>query len=75
MRKYFIILIITFVIMLFILNSFQLFAMGVLPRPPRRNPPVQINPPPTAPEPLSLTLIGMGVSGIAGFYLGRRRKK
>lgn len=52
----------------------QLFAMGILPKPPVKKPPVINNPPPSAPEPLSLSLIGMGVSGVAGFYLGRRRK-
>lgn len=31
--------------------------------------------PPGAPEPLALILIGMGVSGAAGYYLGRRKKK
>ena len=30
--------------------------------------------PPSAPEPLSLTLIGMGASGVAGYIIGRRKK-
>jgi hypothetical protein len=33
------------------------------------------NPPPSAPEPLSMVLIGMGATGAAGYYLGRRKKK
>jgi hypothetical protein len=49
--------------------------MGILPKPPVKKPPVINNPPPSAPEPLSLSLIGMGASGVAGFYLGRRREK
>ncbi len=31
--------------------------------------------PPGAPEPLALILIGMGVSGVAGYYLGKRKKR
>ena len=30
--------------------------------------------PPSAPEPLSLTLIGMGASGVAGYVIGKRKK-
>jgi hypothetical protein len=33
------------------------------------------NPPPSAPEPISMILIGMGASGVAGYYLGKRKKK
>ncbi len=33
------------------------------------------NPPPSAPEPISMILIGMGASGAAGYYLGKRKKK
>jgi LPXTG-motif cell wall-anchored protein len=33
------------------------------------------NPPPSAPEPLSITLIGMGASGAVGYFLGKRKKK
>jgi hypothetical protein len=35
------------------------------------NPP----PPPTAPEPLALTLAGMGISACVGYYLGQKKKK
>lgn len=31
--------------------------------------------PPAAPEPLAMTLIGMGGSAAVGFYLGRKKKK
>lgn len=31
--------------------------------------------PPEAPEPIALTLIGMGLSGAAGYYLGRRKSR
>jgi LPXTG-motif cell wall-anchored protein len=30
--------------------------------------------PPAAPEPIALTLIGMGASGIVGYYLGKKKK-
>ena len=30
---------------------------------------------PPAPEPIALVLIGMGASGAAGYYLGKRKKK
>jgi LPXTG-motif cell wall-anchored protein len=75
MRKYNNLFIITLIIYLFVLFDSQLFAMGILPKPPVKKPPVINNPPPSAPEPLSLTLIGMGASGVAGYYLGRRKKK
>lgn len=72
-KKFFII---TFVISLFVFHNFQLFAMGILPKPPVKKPPVIIKPPPpSAPEPLTLTLIGMGASGAAGYFLGKRKKK
>lgn len=75
MRKTNKFLIMTLIIFLFLLPGSQLFAMGILPKPPVKKPPVINNPPPSAPEPLSLTLIGMGASGFAGYYLGRRKKK
>lgn len=31
--------------------------------------------PPAAPEPIAMTLIGMGGSAAVGFYLGRRKRK
>ena len=31
--------------------------------------------PPSAPEPLSLSLIGMAACGAGGYYLGSRKKK
>jgi hypothetical protein len=31
-------------------------------------------PPVSAPEPLTLSLIGMGISGCAGYYLGKRKR-
>ena len=30
--------------------------------------------PPVAPEPMALTLIGMGASGAVGYYLGKRKR-
>jgi LPXTG-motif cell wall-anchored protein len=33
------------------------------------------NQPPSAPEPFSMTLLGMGASGVVGYYLGKRKKK
>lgn len=55
------------------------FAMGWFPipedPPPWEDPDPNDPPPPSAPEPLSLLLIGMGVSGAAGYYIGRRKKK
>lgn len=66
---------IIFFVSIALLSNTQLFAMGLFPKPPANNPPVINNPPPSAPEPLSLTLIGMGASGIAGYYLGRLKKK
>jgi len=32
------------------------------------------DPPVTAPEPLALSLIGMGASGLVGYYLGRKKR-
>ncbi len=37
--------------------------------------PKDYDPPPSAPEPISMILIGMGASGVAGYYLGKRKKK
>lgn len=37
--------------------------------------PKDYDPPPSAPEPITIILIGMGVSGTAGYYLGKRKKK
>jgi hypothetical protein len=31
-------------------------------------------PPVSAPEPLTLTLIGMGASGLVGYFLGKRKR-
>jgi hypothetical protein len=58
------------------LLSSQVFAMGIIPKLPIKKPPVKNNPPPppSAPEPLTLTLIGMGASGATGYFLGRHRK-
>jgi LPXTG-motif cell wall-anchored protein len=75
MRKYLKLSIIIFVISFLVFPNFKLFAMGILPKPPAKKPPVINNPPPSAPAPLALTLIGMGASGVAGYYLGRRKKK
>ncbi len=75
MRIYNKLSIFTLLITLFLFNNSQLFAMGIFPKPPVKKPPIVINPPPSAPEPLTLTLIGMGACGVAGFYLGRRKKK
>jgi hypothetical protein len=56
--------------------SSHVFAMGVLPKLPIKKPPVikPVPPPPSAPEPVTLTLIGMGASGAVGYYLGRLKK-
>ncbi len=75
MGKYVKSLIITFLVLLAFLSNSPLFAMGILPKPPVKKPPVINNPPPSAPAPIALTLIGIGASGVAGFYLGRRKKK
>ncbi len=37
--------------------------------------PKDYDPPPSAPEPISMILIGMGASGAAGYYLGKRKKQ
>jgi hypothetical protein len=64
------------VLLILMMFSSKVFAMGILPKLPIKKPPVINNPPPpSAPEPLTLTLIGMGVSGAAGYFLGRGKKK
>ncbi len=57
-------------------------SLGIIPAYAKKPPwaggpggPQDYNPPPSAPEPISMILIGMGVSGVAGYYLGKRRKK
>ena len=64
------------VLFFFIMLSSHVIAMGILPKLPIKKPPVINNPPPppSAPEPLTLTLIGMGASGAAGYFLGKRKK-
>ncbi|NLD35709.1 MAG: hypothetical protein GX654_02465 [Desulfatiglans sp.] len=66
---------IIFFVSIALLSNTQLFAMGLFPKPPGNNPPVINNPPPSAPTPHAIVLIGMGACGVAGFYLGRRKKK
>ena len=39
------------------------------PKKPKKKDPV------SGPEPVTLTLIGMGTSAVVGYYLGRRKKK
>lgn len=72
---------IAIVFFLFI-GSISAYAMGRFPRPDERpDPPPWRNPdptdpsPPSAPEPLTIILIGMGASGAAGYYIGKRKKK
>ena len=66
---------ITFLVSLGLLTNTQLFAMGMFPESSENPPPVMNNPPPSAPAPLALLLVGMGASGVTGFYLGKRKKK
>jgi LPXTG-motif cell wall-anchored protein len=66
-----------FLFVLVMLSS-EVFSMAIVPKLPIKKPPVKIKPltpPPSAPEPLTLTLIGMGASGAAGYFLGKRREK
>lgn len=66
-------ILITAVILFF--SSSSAMAFGWLPKP--SEPPVEEDPlpPASAPEPLTLTLIGMAASGVGGYYLGGRKKK
>ena len=66
---------------LHVLFYLVLISLSLLPnyayakRPPWASPdPWTPSNPPSAPEPVSMILIGMGASGVVGYYIGRRKK-
>ncbi|MBN1907873.1 MAG: hypothetical protein JW927_22545 [Deltaproteobacteria bacterium] len=85
MRKKNKLLILVSLFFILFFNDFQIFAMGIFPPPENppweRKPPPWVDPtpddpaPPAAPEPISLALIGMGASGVVGYYLGKKKNK
>ena len=60
-------------VFLLLASGTPVLAMGWLPDPEPT--PADSSPPPTAPEPVSLALIGMAASGAGGYYLGRKKKR
>ncbi len=64
---------------LILISITELPAFAWAPMPPKFEKTPAASPfdenPPSAPEPISMILIGMGVSGVAGYFIGRRTKK
>lgn len=60
-----------FVIVLLIITQDPAFAV----KPPWAGGPGSPGDYPEAPEPVTMTLIGMGASGAFGYYLGKRKKR